>query len=229
MRAKAEGCGGFDELSHLVPRTRHRGDERIEGQQPLAHYVEAKFELGANAASSLRKGDAVIVVGTERDASFEGRDGTVYRRIIDASAIGPDLAHATALIASTRRAAPRPRPIRRRQGNDRPCSRSRTCSTSRPQIPPIPGLVETITGIATVAAGIAFIAVVLAATLAALGGYSQWATRTGVVAFFAAAIALVACGFAGDWRPAIAVLAGVILAALIVVAVRWQRSRTAWC
>ncbi|MCZ4069090.1 single-stranded DNA-binding protein [Microbacterium sp. NPDC006705] len=82
----------------------YRGEERIEGHQPLAHYVEAKFELGANAASSLHKGDAVIVVGAERDASFGGREGTVYRRIIDASAIGPDLAHATATVDPIRRA-----------------------------------------------------------------------------------------------------------------------------
>lgn len=80
----------------------YRGDERIEGKQPLAHYIEAKFELGENAAVSLHKGDAVIVVGHERDASFDGRDGTVYRRIIDAQHIGPDLGRATAVITRTR-------------------------------------------------------------------------------------------------------------------------------
>jgi len=91
-------------LTVLENTYEYRGDERIEGQQPLAHYVEAKFELGANAASSLHKGDAVIVIGAERDASFEGREGTVYRRIIDASAIGPDLAHATPTVEPVRRA-----------------------------------------------------------------------------------------------------------------------------
>lgn len=65
--------------------------------------MEAKFELGAGAAQSLHKGDAVIVVGHERDASFEGADGVVYRRIIDATHIGPDLAHATALATRTPR------------------------------------------------------------------------------------------------------------------------------
>lgn len=95
----------------------------------------------------------------------------------------------------------------------------------KPQIPPIPGLIEALTGTATIAAGVAFIAVILAALFAALGDYTQWAIRTGFVAFFAALITLLTCGFAGDWRPAIAVLAGVILAALIALAVRWQRSR----
>lgn len=82
----------------------YRGDERIEGHQPLAPYAEAEFELGANAASSLRKGHAVIVAGAERDASFEGREGTVYRRIIDTYAIGPDLTHTTATVEPLRRA-----------------------------------------------------------------------------------------------------------------------------
>lgn len=81
----------------------YRGTERIEGKQPLAHYVEAKFELGENAATSLRRGDAVIVIGHERDASFEGDNGTVYRRIIDATHIGPDLNRATAVITRTAR------------------------------------------------------------------------------------------------------------------------------
>ncbi|NNH03578.1 hypothetical protein HLA99_06895 [Microbacterium ulmi] len=75
----------------------YRGTERVEGLKPLAHAVEAKFELGAGAAASLRKGDAVIVIGHERDASFEGENGIVYRRIIDASHIGPDLGNATAV------------------------------------------------------------------------------------------------------------------------------------
>lgn len=76
----------------------YRGDQRVEGLKPLNHSVEAKFELGQGAAASLHKGDAVIVVGHERDASFEGADGIVYRRIIDATHIGPDLGHATAVI-----------------------------------------------------------------------------------------------------------------------------------
>jgi hypothetical protein len=40
--------------------------------RPLNRCVEAKFELGQNAAKTLHKGDAVFVVGHERDASFEG-------------------------------------------------------------------------------------------------------------------------------------------------------------
>lgn len=95
----------------------------------------------------------------------------------------------------------------------------------KPQIPPIPGLIQALTGFATVAAGVAFIAVVLAALFAALGGYTQWAIRTGFVAFFAALITLLTCAIAGEWRPAIALLGGVVLAAFIALAARWQRSR----
>lgn len=77
----------------------YRGDQRVEGLKPLSHSVESKFELGAGAAASLHKGDAVIVVGHERDASFVGTDGgVVYRRVVDATHIGPDLAHATAVV-----------------------------------------------------------------------------------------------------------------------------------
>lgn len=81
----------------------YRGDQRVEGLKPLSHSVEAKFELGQGAAASLHKGDAVIVVGHERDASFEGTEGVVYRRVIDATHIGPDLGRATAVITRTPR------------------------------------------------------------------------------------------------------------------------------
>jgi len=76
----------------------YRGDERIGGKAPIAHNVEAKFELGENAASSLRKGHPVIVVGQERDASFDGDNGIVYRRIVDAQHIGPDLRSSIAAV-----------------------------------------------------------------------------------------------------------------------------------
>ncbi|WP_214465521.1 hypothetical protein [Microbacterium flavescens] len=46
----------------------------------------------------------MIVVGHERDASFEGTDGgVVYRRVIDATHIGPDLGRATAVVTRTPR------------------------------------------------------------------------------------------------------------------------------
>lgn len=85
-------------LTVLENTAEYRGGERIEGLKPLAHAVEAKFELGRGALSSLHKGDAVVVVGHERDASFEGSEGVVYRRVIDATHIGPDLGHATAVV-----------------------------------------------------------------------------------------------------------------------------------
>lgn len=95
---QAAGSIQIVKLTVLENTYERRGDDRIEGAAPLAHNVEAKFTLGANAAATLRKGDAVIVVGIERDASFEGRDGLVYRRVIDAIHIGADLSHATAHI-----------------------------------------------------------------------------------------------------------------------------------
>lgn len=86
------------QLTVLENTATYRGDERVPGLVPLNHWVEAKFELGANAAASLHEGDAVVIVGYERDASFDGDDGTQYRRVIDATHIGADLARATAVI-----------------------------------------------------------------------------------------------------------------------------------
>lgn len=85
----------------------YRGDERVPGLAPLNHWVEAKFELGANVAASLHAGDAVVVVGHERDASFEGKDGIQFRRVIDATHVGADLARATAVVTRTPRKEPR--------------------------------------------------------------------------------------------------------------------------
>ena len=44
----------------------------------------------------------MIVVGHERDASFEGTDEQViHRRVIDATRIGPDLGRATTVVTRT--------------------------------------------------------------------------------------------------------------------------------
>ena len=100
------GRVSITKITVLENTAEYRGDQRVEGLKPLSHSVEAKFELGAGAAQSLHKGDAVIVVGHERDASFEGTDGVVYRRVIDATHIGPDLGHATATVTRNPRETP---------------------------------------------------------------------------------------------------------------------------
>lgn len=88
-------------LTVLENTAQYQGGERVEGHKPLRHIVEAKFELGSNVLASLHKGMPVVVVGQERDASFEGKEGTVFRRVIDASSIGPDLARSTAVVTRT--------------------------------------------------------------------------------------------------------------------------------
>lgn len=88
-------------LTVLENTAQYQGGERVEGHKPLRHIVEAKFELGSNVLASLHKGLPVVVVGQERDASFEGKEGTVFRRVIDASSIGPDLARSTAVVTRT--------------------------------------------------------------------------------------------------------------------------------
>ena len=60
-------------------------------ETPTRHNVEAWFDLGENAATTLRSGMSVIVVGDEHTESWgEGKDRQ-FRRVLRASAIGPDL------------------------------------------------------------------------------------------------------------------------------------------
>jgi urea transporter len=94
----------------------------------------------------------------------------------------------------------------------------------KPQIPPIPGLIEVVTGFATVAACVAFIAIVLAALLGSFD-HTTWAMRTGITGFIAALVTILAGAVVDEWRPAIAVVASIILAVILAVAVTWQRRR----
>ena len=64
----------------------YRGGKFVAHDTPTSHFVEARFELGENAAESPHKGDAVIVVGKQ------------YGRVIDADTIGVDLSRATAAV-----------------------------------------------------------------------------------------------------------------------------------
>lgn len=77
----------------------YRGGKFVAHDTPTSHFVEARFELGENAAATLSKGDAVIVVGKEHSTSWEDKEGAKqYGRVIDADAIGADLSRATAAI-----------------------------------------------------------------------------------------------------------------------------------
>lgn len=66
---------------------------------PTTHFIEARFELGQNAAASLHKGDAVIVAGREHTSSWGDGEKKQYGRVIDADSIGADLARATVTIS----------------------------------------------------------------------------------------------------------------------------------
>lgn len=81
----------------------YRGGKFVEHDTPTSHNVEAKFELGNNAAATLHKGDAVIVVGKEHTNSWEKDGATQYGRVIDADTIGVDLTWATAVVTKNPR------------------------------------------------------------------------------------------------------------------------------
>jgi len=76
----------------------YRGGKFIAHDTPTSHFVEARFELGENAAGSLHKGDAVIIVGKEHSNSWDKEGGKQYGRVIDADTIGVDLSRATAAV-----------------------------------------------------------------------------------------------------------------------------------
>lgn len=77
----------------------YRGGKFVAHDTPTSHFVEARFELGENAAASLHKGDGVIVVGKEHSNSWEDKEGAKqYGRVIDADTIGVDLSRATAAV-----------------------------------------------------------------------------------------------------------------------------------
>ncbi|WP_448002709.1 single-stranded DNA-binding protein [Agromyces bauzanensis] len=81
----------------------YRKGQWISHDTPTTHHVEARFELGENAAATLHTGDRVIVVGRERTTSWDAGEGKRYGRVVDADNIGPDLNRA---IAQVRRVTP---------------------------------------------------------------------------------------------------------------------------
>lgn len=79
----------------------YRKGEFVQHETPTTHFVEARFELGENTASSLHKGDAVIVVGREHTNSWGPAENRQYGRVIQAEHIGPNLTRAVAQITRT--------------------------------------------------------------------------------------------------------------------------------
>ena len=76
----------------------YRGGKFVAHDTPTSHFVEARFELGENAAGSLHRGDAVIIVGKEHSNSWDKEGGKQYGRVIDADTIGVDLSRTTAAV-----------------------------------------------------------------------------------------------------------------------------------
>lgn len=81
----------------------YRGGKFVAHDNPTTHFVEARFELGDNAAATLQKGTAVIVVGKEHTNSWEKDGATQYGRVIAADSIGVDLSRATAVVTKNAR------------------------------------------------------------------------------------------------------------------------------
>ncbi|WIB72583.1 single-stranded DNA-binding protein [Curtobacterium sp. MCBD17_026] len=71
---------------------------------PTRHNVEAWFDLGENAAATLRQGMSVIVVGDEHTESWGEGNERQFRRVLRATAIGPDLRFQVAQVRKVERA-----------------------------------------------------------------------------------------------------------------------------
>ena len=88
-----------------TPRTRRAGEWTDDGTIWIS--VQCWRGLAENAKASLMKGDPVIVTGRLRLDSWLTKDGEVREsKVIEATAIGPDLSHGTATFRRVRRSAP---------------------------------------------------------------------------------------------------------------------------
>lgn len=81
----------------------YRDGKFVEHADPTTHFVEAKFELGANVLATLHRGDSVGVLGQAHTASWGPEGAKKYGRVIDADWIGPGLGNATAQITRNQR------------------------------------------------------------------------------------------------------------------------------
>jgi single-strand DNA-binding protein len=79
----------------------YRSGKFVEHSDATTHFVEAKFELGENAAATLHKGDAVIVVGREHTNSWGDDGAKTYGRVVEADNIGVDLSRAVVQVRRT--------------------------------------------------------------------------------------------------------------------------------
>ncbi|MBX3196451.1 MAG: single-stranded DNA-binding protein [Microbacteriaceae bacterium] len=81
----------------------YRSGKFVEHDTPTTHFVEAKFELGQNAADSLHKGDEVTVTGSEHTNSWGEEGDKQYGRVIDADQIGVSLRRAIVTVTKNAR------------------------------------------------------------------------------------------------------------------------------
>ena len=78
----------------MCNRRTTRTNSRYEHVDPTTHFVEAKSELSENAAATLHKKGAVIIVGRERTNSRGPEGASRFGRVIDADCIGAHLSRA---------------------------------------------------------------------------------------------------------------------------------------
>ncbi|PPF54618.1 hypothetical protein C5C13_13390 [Clavibacter michiganensis] len=78
-------------------------DDLADRYYRAAYGDERRLQIGANVLASLHTGDSVLVVGYEVTRTWEKEGKPRFGRVIEADAIGPNLAHATTVITPQRR------------------------------------------------------------------------------------------------------------------------------
>lgn len=80
-------------------RTYDKDSGEWKDGEPSFYRCTAWRQLAENVAESLAKGARVIMTGSQRQRSWEGKDGqTVYGWDVTVDAVGPDLTWATATV-----------------------------------------------------------------------------------------------------------------------------------
>jgi single-strand DNA-binding protein len=79
-------------------RRLNRETEKWEDTNVSFYQVSAWRQLAENIAESLKKGARVVVIGVQRQRSYEADGVKKYVWEVTADAVGPDLAYATASV-----------------------------------------------------------------------------------------------------------------------------------
>lgn len=132
---KASSGNGNDRASFRLattPRFLDRQQGIWRDQETVWMTVKAWRTLAQNVASSIRRGEPIIVIGKLRAERWSGDDGHERRRdVLEATMVAHDLSRGTAAFQRNDRPAVRPEPAGDAQGHEQSTESSAEQSGSR--------------------------------------------------------------------------------------------------